>query len=184
MIMMNRFTAIFLFVFLTPCFHSSFAADSRVTPNVPMTWQSHLDQLQKWAGAVGAQVVSLPSGKIVWEHRASEPLVPASLVKLFTSYTALKRLGPNGRFTTSIWAESEPVDRKIPGNIWIRGDGDIFFVTEKARELSEKSLALYRELNDKFGVAQCLDDLGGAYLSRGDYQQAREIWEYDLKLRK
>jgi tetratricopeptide (TPR) repeat protein len=56
--------------------------------------------------------------------------------------------------------------------------------TEKARELSEKSLALYRELNDKFGVAQCLDDLGGAYLSRGDYQQAREIWEEDLKLRK
>ncbi len=138
MSMMNRFTAIFLFVFLTPCFHSSFAADSRVTPNVPMTWQSHLDQLQKWAGAVGAQVVSLPSGKIVWEHRASEPLVPASLVKLFTSYTALKRLGPNGRFTTSIWAESEPVDGKIPGNIWIRGDGDIFFVAEKARELALK----------------------------------------------
>ncbi len=129
-------TVILLSMLLNPCFHPPHAAEPRTIGIAPLTWQAHLDQLQKHAGAVGIQVVSLPSGKVVWEHRSAEPLVPASLVKLFTSYTALKRLGPNTRFTTAIYAESEPVGGRIPGDIWIRGEGDIFFVNEKARELA------------------------------------------------
>jgi len=55
---------------------------------------------------------------------------------------------------------------------------------DEAQELSEKGLALYRELNDKFGIAQCLDNLGSHRLMKGDYQQAKMIWEEDLALRK
>jgi len=55
---------------------------------------------------------------------------------------------------------------------------------DEAQKFSEKGLALYRELNDKFGIAQCLDNLGSHCLMKGEYQQAKMIWEEDLILRK
>ncbi len=55
---------------------------------------------------------------------------------------------------------------------------------DEAQKFSEKGLALYRELNDKFGIAQCLDNLGSHRLMKGEYQQAKLIWEEDLALRK
>jgi predicted ATPase/class 3 adenylate cyclase len=55
---------------------------------------------------------------------------------------------------------------------------------EQAQAISEESLALYRELNDKFGIAQCLDNLGSHRLLQGDFQRARALWEEDLALRK
>jgi predicted ATPase/class 3 adenylate cyclase len=55
---------------------------------------------------------------------------------------------------------------------------------ELAQELSERSLALYREVNDKFGIAQCLDNLGSHRMLQGDFQQAKTLWEEDLALRK
>jgi predicted ATPase/class 3 adenylate cyclase len=55
---------------------------------------------------------------------------------------------------------------------------------ELAQAISEESLALYRELNDKFGVAQCLDNLGSHSMLQGNFQQARTLWEEDLALRR
>jgi predicted ATPase/class 3 adenylate cyclase len=55
---------------------------------------------------------------------------------------------------------------------------------ERARALSEEGLALYREVQDRFGMAQCLDNLGSYALIRGDYAQSKAIWEEDLALRK
>ena len=53
-----------------------------------------------------------------------------------------------------------------------------------AQELSEQGLAIFREMNDLFGIAQFLDNLGSHYLMKGDYQQAKAIWEEDLSLRR
>ena len=55
---------------------------------------------------------------------------------------------------------------------------------EQAQKISEQGLALYRELNDKFGIAQCLDNLGSHRLLQGDYQGAQLLWEEDLALRR
>ncbi|HEU0291692.1 MAG TPA: tetratricopeptide repeat protein [Anaerolineales bacterium] len=55
---------------------------------------------------------------------------------------------------------------------------------EEAQKISEQALALYRELNDKFGIAQCLDNLGSHRLLQGDYEQAKMLWEEDLVLRR
>lgn len=53
-----------------------------------------------------------------------------------------------------------------------------------ARSQTEESLALYRAEGDRFGIAQCLDNLGSYALMRGDYAAAKHIWEEDLVLRK
>jgi predicted ATPase/class 3 adenylate cyclase len=55
---------------------------------------------------------------------------------------------------------------------------------EQAEALAQKSLTLFREVGDKFGIAQCLDHLGSYELIRGDYAQSKKIWEEDLILRR
>lgn len=80
-------------------------------------------------------LVSLPSGQVDFEYGSKDPFVPASLVKLLTSYTALKKLGPDFRFRTEILARSESSGGIIQGDVWVKGYGDPFLVPENVRLL-------------------------------------------------
>lgn len=108
------------------------ARSEAARPAAPHDLQSSLDRLRKAAGRVGIQVVVVPSGHVVFAHRPRETFVPASLVKLFTSYGALKRLGPNHRFATTLWVREKPEGSVIPGDLWLKSEGDPFLVTEQA----------------------------------------------------
>jgi serine-type D-Ala-D-Ala carboxypeptidase/endopeptidase (penicillin-binding protein 4) len=74
---------------------------------------------------VGMQVVDLTTGKIIYQHNADNLFVPASNVKLFTTALALRRLGPQYRFQTSIVATRPPdASGRVAGDlVWI-GSGD------------------------------------------------------------
>ncbi len=100
-------------------------------------FQQSIENIRKAAESAGVMLVSLPSGRIVFEYNSATALVPASLVKLLTSYAAMKKLGPSFRFGTEALARGEPVDGVIQGDIWIRGAGDPFFVSAKAQELAQ-----------------------------------------------
>lgn len=81
-------------------------------------------------------------------------------------------LGPAGR-------------RGVAHALWNLAQGDSYHEDlEQAGALAEKSMALYREVGDKFGVAQCLDHLGSYALIRADYRRAKQLWEDDLALRR
>ena len=54
----------------------------------------------------------------------------------------------------------------------------------QGKALVEESLALFREVGDKFGMAQCIMHLGGFLFIEGDYEQARARGEEDLALRR
>ncbi len=110
------------------------AADSQ-RPTQPFV--QSIERIRKTAESVGVMLVSLPSGQTVVEHNSGAAFVPASLVKLLTSYAALRKLGPSFRFKTEALARGGPVDGVIQGDIWIRGAGDPFFVSEKAQELAQ-----------------------------------------------
>ena len=81
---------------------------------------------------VAVQVVSLDDGSVVYARNADELLNPASNVKLFTTATALVRLGPDFRFETEFLVDdpANPRRRKgqgpgdIQGNLYVRGKGD------------------------------------------------------------
>jgi len=100
------------------------------------TYQSHLNNLQKYAKNVGVKVVALPSGQTVWQYQSEVPLVPASLVKVLTSYTALKQLGPFHHFDTGVWALHKPRNGIVQGDIWIKSEGDFYLVGEKLWSLA------------------------------------------------
>ncbi len=100
-------------------------------------FEQALERIAKTSGTSGVLVASLSSGKVVCESRPKEMLVPASLMKLLTSYSALKKLGPSFRFTTNVMATEEPVEGVISGDIWIKGSGDPFFASENALQLAK-----------------------------------------------
>jgi len=61
---------------------------------------------------------------------AQIPRSPASVMKLITTLVALNQLGPAFRFNTDVHADMEPSRGRIEGNLYLRGTGDPFLVTE------------------------------------------------------
>jgi D-alanyl-D-alanine carboxypeptidase/D-alanyl-D-alanine-endopeptidase (penicillin-binding protein 4) len=74
---------------------------------------------------VGIQVVSLDTGKVLFEENATKLLRPASNMKLYTVATALDRLSPDYHFVTSVYAASRPdAAGVVHGDLTIYGRGD------------------------------------------------------------
>lgn len=136
--MFCRKILVYSLVLVLCAFPSTCLAFKKLVP----TYRSHLYQFQKVAREVGIEVKALPSGNTIFRYHSDIPLIPASLTKLLTSYTALKRLGPFYHFKTRIYAMQEPKDGTIDGNIWVKSDGDCFLVAERVWDLARKLKAL------------------------------------------
>lgn len=136
---MKRFRSLILFALLaclvipTP---STAASSKRKARKAPQPVGTPLERMFRAAGEVGIQAVSLPSGQVLFEYHPNDPLVPASLMKVLTSSAALRVLGPDHRFNTSVWAMSDPQGGELPGDIWIKSEGDIFLTVENAAALA------------------------------------------------
>jgi D-alanyl-D-alanine carboxypeptidase/D-alanyl-D-alanine-endopeptidase (penicillin-binding protein 4) len=90
----------------------------------------------------GVDIVSLDTGRTVFAHDASRPLVPASNAKLFTAALALERLGPDVRFRTSVYAATRPdADGTLAGDLILFGRGDPTLATPALRTLAARLAA-------------------------------------------
>lgn len=93
------------------------------------TWAAQLTAVMaqpKYAGAMwGAKVVSLDTGRTLFEHQPNLRLSPASNAKLFACALALDRLGGDYRIVTPLLATA-PVDKAgtIKGDVIVSGRGD------------------------------------------------------------
>lgn len=77
---------------------------------------------------VAVKVVSLDNGRIVFEENAGKLLRPASNMKIYTVATALDRLTPDYRFSTSVFTPSKPDSSGvIRGDLRVYGRGDPTF---------------------------------------------------------
>jgi serine-type D-Ala-D-Ala carboxypeptidase/endopeptidase (penicillin-binding protein 4) len=84
--------------------------------------------LGKTGHQTGALVVDLTTGQTLFSQTPNTGRLPASVEKLYTTSTALLRLGPNATFTTSILG----VGSRDPNGVWdgtlyLRGGGDPTF---------------------------------------------------------
>lgn len=81
-------------------------------------------------GRVGVKIVSLDTGKTIFEQDADKYFMPASNMKSFTVAAGLEKLSPNFRFVTSVLANSLPdADGTIRGDLVIFGRGDVSIST-------------------------------------------------------
>ena len=71
-----------------------------------------------------ALVVDLTTGKPVYTHNLSLPLIPASNQKLAVTYACLLALGPGFRFGTDVLGEGELNGAFWQGDIVLKGYGD------------------------------------------------------------
>jgi D-alanyl-D-alanine carboxypeptidase/D-alanyl-D-alanine-endopeptidase (penicillin-binding protein 4) len=99
-----------------------------------------LDAQMRYAGSgSSALVVDLDSGAELYALRAEVPRMPASVQKLYTSATTLRRLGAGGRLTTSVFAETAPdAAGVVNGDLYLRGGGDPTFDLLDSNRLAQQ----------------------------------------------
>jgi D-alanyl-D-alanine carboxypeptidase/D-alanyl-D-alanine-endopeptidase (penicillin-binding protein 4) len=86
---------------------------------------NHVAQRRFAAAMWGVKVVSLDTGKTLYEHNAGKLFSPASNSKLYTCALALDRLWPDYRIRTSLYSQARP-DRlgTLNGDLIVYGRGD------------------------------------------------------------
>lgn len=94
----------------------------------PAGLRSTLNTLHNRLGtSAGAYVVDLADGSVLYSHRPTLALAPASNEKLFVTATALLKFGGTGTLTTRVEAAPGVVpdaDGVLPGNLYLVGGGD------------------------------------------------------------
>ena len=94
-------------------------------------------------GRISAAVMSAETGKLLYKSGAQTGLIPASVTKLLTTSAALKLLGPQHRFRTSVVAGSPKARGKSHSHqIVLVGGGDPYLTEtrEQATESGQASL--------------------------------------------
>jgi D-alanyl-D-alanine carboxypeptidase/D-alanyl-D-alanine-endopeptidase (penicillin-binding protein 4) len=85
----------------------------------------HVSQPRFAAGLLGVKIVSLDTGKTLFEHQAGKLFSPASNSKLYTVALALDQLGGSYRIKTSLYAASKPDPQgTLPADLIVYGRGD------------------------------------------------------------
>jgi serine-type D-Ala-D-Ala carboxypeptidase/endopeptidase (penicillin-binding protein 4) len=87
----------------------------------------HVSQSKFGAAMWGIKIVSLDSGKTLFETNANKLLKPASNAKVFTGAMALDVLGPEYRIRTSLLAKNAPEAGVLKGDLVVYGRGDPSF---------------------------------------------------------
>jgi serine-type D-Ala-D-Ala carboxypeptidase/endopeptidase (penicillin-binding protein 4) len=95
--------------------------------------KAHVAHSRFERAAWGIKVVSLETGKVLFEHDAEKLLKPASNAKLYTGALMLDRFGPDHRMKTSFYATTPPdSEGTLRGDLIVFGRGDPSFAARFA----------------------------------------------------
>ncbi|MDF1563225.1 MAG: D-alanyl-D-alanine carboxypeptidase/D-alanyl-D-alanine-endopeptidase [Deltaproteobacteria bacterium] len=87
---------------------------------------------------VGIHVRSVSDGTTLYARAADTLLNPASNMKVVTAAAALELLGPEFRFETELYGlQAIGSDGVLKGNLYVKGEGDPTFVSERMFRLVE-----------------------------------------------
>ena len=91
------------------------------------------------AGDVGAVVLDVATGRVLWSHDGDRALGLASVTKVITSAAALHALGPGFRWRTSVLADRfDPATGVVAGDLVVRGRGDPTLTMNGLRDLARQ----------------------------------------------
>lgn len=85
---------------------------------------------------LGFLLFDAASGRVLDQHRADEPFIPASTTKVTTALAALEILGGDFRFVTTLLATGEVADGVLRGDLYLRGGGDPTLSSDDLRMLA------------------------------------------------
>lgn len=117
---------------------------------------AHIDSPRFAAASWSIRIVSIDSGRTLYERDANRLLVPASTAKLYTGALALDTFGPDYRVSTRLLATARPArDGTLHGDLILRGHGDPTLGTETNPDWADRLAEALR----KAGVRKIDGDL-------------------------
>jgi serine-type D-Ala-D-Ala carboxypeptidase/endopeptidase (penicillin-binding protein 4) len=123
--------------------------------------------------AISLSVANINSGEIVLATPAQLCLIPASILKLVTTATALEMLGPGFRFETKIKSSGSISSKKLKGDLIIEGGGDPTLGSEYFNNGSSPEMLL--ELWAKTLASSGIDTITGNIVADASIYQANDI---------
>src|SRR5207245_398517 len=108
----------------------------------------------------------------LFSWRPDTPRPPASVEKLYTTSTALLRLGPDAVFVTQALSEdTTSTDGIVRGDLWLRGGGDPTLSSARLAALARDVAAagIVSIHGDVVGDGSLFDSLPGSFRTGGRY---------------
>ena len=93
---------------------------------------------QSILGADQGVYIEAADGTVLLAQAAAKPVHPASVSKVPTTLTLLRKLGPEHRFVTTFTAKGRVVDGTLYGDLIVASDGDPSLVDEDALLVAER----------------------------------------------
>ncbi|MBI3927134.1 MAG: D-alanyl-D-alanine carboxypeptidase/D-alanyl-D-alanine-endopeptidase [Armatimonadetes bacterium] len=107
---------------------------------------------------VGVYIKVLKTGRVISNDGGSEPMIPASNLKVVTTAAALDYLGPTYRYQTELLGPRELKDGTLVGNLVLRGSGDPTFCYPYNEPATEPLRQFVRVLREQ-GVRRVVGDV-------------------------
>ena len=107
------------------------AVRPRHLPALPREVAAALKAAQVPPTALSAVVVPVEGGRARLRYRGAVLRHPASVMKLFTTYAALDRLGPAFQWHTPVGLDGAVRDGVLHGSLYLQGRGDPSLVSER-----------------------------------------------------
>ncbi len=125
-----------------------------------------------FGSSIGVYFIDADSGAVIFAKDEHFLLVPASLAKIVTTTTAWEILGPDFRYTTTVYVPYGSISPALRGNIVIKGNGDPSISIDVLKENLTKFV---RE-----GVKEITGDIivDNSFFSR---ELWNPTWEWDYK---
>lgn len=109
----------------------------------------------------GIHVRNLETGETLYSRNADQSFVPASNTKLLTAAAALERLGPDYRYTTTVYADGPIRNGTLHGNLIVRGRGDPTLGGERQRNDPTRVLRQWADSLRAHGIRRIEGDVIG-----------------------
>lgn len=97
--------------------------------NFAYLYAAGTEQVKALIGPKDSIMVADPAGRVLVAKNERQKLVPASILKLFTSLAALHYLGPDHRYVTEFYRDRN-------SNLKIKGYGDPLLISEVVNQIS------------------------------------------------
>jgi len=176
-----------LFGWTTISFVIAFAKPAQAQDSKPATTlnelreqlTAHIEHPRFAAATWGVKVVSLETGKTLFERNAAKLFSPASNCKLFTIALALDQLGGDYRIKTSLYAKAKPNRAgTLKGDLIVYGRGDPTFNARLHSNEIFAALAPLVAVLKNAGVKRITGDLIGddSFISGPPYGSG---WSWD-----
>jgi D-alanyl-D-alanine carboxypeptidase/D-alanyl-D-alanine-endopeptidase (penicillin-binding protein 4) len=123
-------------------------------------------------------VIDHSTGKIISSYNKDVSVVPASVMKLVTTATALELLGPEYKFKTRIEYTGRLVDGTLDGNLLIIGGGDPTLGSRHFNKDQQSFLNTWTEEIKKAGIKKINGDII-AYSGLFDNEPVSPYWIWE-----